>query len=881
MPDFNGLRRYVTLPGRKRARIVRDVDSELETHLAMRAEALERQGATRDDARAQALREFGDLADARQYCVEVSRRTDRRAKWRDWLSDARLDAGHAVRLMRRSPAFSAATIAVFAAAIAASTAANSVLRAYLIRPLPFPESDRLMSIVPGPSLAVFPRSPSLQHVDWKRVDSLFEVTAAWDLDGFTLPDGSRPDYIDGAWVSPGFSKAMGITPAIGRDFTADDFAKHAPVALISDALWERRYGRDPRIVGTTVTMASTDRPREQTRVTIVGVLPRTFWHLNRFTDLLRPLPDESRMPSLARLQRGMSMAEGEAKLDAVVRAQLSGVDPGWRMSLMSASEEHAANIRPILVAISGAALLMLLAACGSVAGGLVGRMVSRRQELAIRTALGGTSGRIGRQLLTESVILATIAGTIGVVAARILLVAIGPLIERQLGATVPGGAMALAPDMTAMVGAIAFSAMTGVLCGLVPALAFLRRDQRASGATLRPGHGSGRAAGTRVRQTLIWCELSLAVVLLFGAGLMARTVAHLQTVELGFHSNGVIKATVLLPSDRYGDSTARREGMSRLLASIRDVPGVRDAAAVFPYPFRGAPPASVVREGALEPGSAIPAVSYTVSDHYFSTMEIALASGRAFDARDDGRSALVTIVSARLATRLWGATDPIGRRIRIGGDAQPGREVVGVARDVRNTLDDDGPAAENVYLPYAQNPRAYQSFVVRAGDAQVGDAMRRAVAAVDPNLALSEVEPLDDVVARQRAPRRGLAILLGAFSVFALVLAALGLYTSLSYLVEQRRLEFAVRMAVGAESAAIVGLVMAEGVAPVVAALVTGTALSLAFGRVLEHQVFGVDTSDLPTLIAIAAVLVGAAGAAMVLPAWKATKTNPAIALRG
>jgi putative ABC transport system permease protein len=811
---------------------------------------------------------------------------------RAWWAELRQDAAHAARIVRRSPAFAAATVLTLALGLGGGTAAYAALHAYLVRPLPFPAADRLVAVNPPERDR---RGPPLDDVDWTPAEPLFETTAAWDLDGFTIVGEPYAENVTGAWVSPGFFPTFGLRVAVGRPFRDDEYRAHAPVAIISHALWTRRFASDPAIVGRTITVHSTDRADAPPLVTVVGVAPRGFWPIHwRESELLRPLPPDRRwMPTMARLGAGVSREATERQLDAVVRAQLSGpVDPGWHMRLVPALERHSAGARPLLVAVLGAALFMLVAACASVAGALVSRTATRHGELAIRRALGGTRGRVVRQLLTESAVLATLAGALGLAIAYVLLDLGGPLVERRLGATTPGGAAALRPTAPIMTLALLAGTVAGVVLGLVPALAFLRLDRAGAGPALSAaGRGAAaRAGGGGLRRVLIAAQVAVATVLLFGAGLMVRSVARMSATPFGFRAEGVMTATVLLPQARYADSTARRRVMDRLLTEVGETRGVRGAAGVFPLPFGQAWRFPVRAEGAsADESAAPPATVFTVTPGYFATMEVPLRAGRTFRDADGHAAPLVVVVGEGLARRLAPTGSVVGRRIRVrvphaasfdDVDTLPWRTVVGVVGDTRKEFALD--PLSDVYVPYAQNPRALQSLVVRADRSEAGivEPVRRAVAGVDPALALTGVGSLADIVASEGGQRRALGVLLGAFAAFALGLCALALYASLSYTVAHRRPELGIRMAIGADARSIVRLVVGEGLATAVLGLALGVAASLALGRVLESQVYGVTTDDPATLAAIALVLLLAVAAACALPGVRAARTDPASALR-
>jgi predicted permease len=871
-------RRYLRLPHRSKRVIENEIDDEFRFHLEMRERELRARGMSESQARQEALHQFGDLGDAREYCRTADESFERANKRGTWLDEVRQDIHVAWRQMRHSPRFAFGATLTLAIGVAVATAAYSLVHAYLVRPLPYPDPERLAYIIAGPSRAPFPNAPSLQPVDWTPVDSIFDGTVAWDLDGFTLAGGERPEYVDGAWVSKGYFAALGIQPAVGRGFGEDEYTPNVPtpVALISDALWARRYNRDPGVVGSTIRAHSTDRPRESELITVVGVMPANSWHITRFTDVIRPLTTP-RMPSMARLKSGSTLAQSVAQLNAVVLPQLNNADPTWKMSAVPVQDEYTYDIRPTLVALFGAAAFMLLIAAGSVAGALVARGATRRSELGIRGALGASRARLVRQLLTESLVLAVLAAALGTVLARLLIDAIGTIVSTQLGVGVPGGAGRLVPGATVFLLALVAATALGAIFGLVPAIAATKMDLAAS---VRSGRGTGSSGRAVLRQTLIAGQIALTVVLLVGAGLMLRTVQALRDAPLGFRTNDVIKADMLLPLGRYPDAAARRDAAEHVLTSLRALPGVRSAALVMPYPFRQGPTSAIGSEGSTASQATLPqATVHTVTTDYFKVMDVALLSGRAFDDRDNADVAPVAIISDGLAARLWPNEAPIGRRIRV-GEGEVWHTVVGVTRETLKTV--VGERSADVYVPFAQSPRAYTSIVVRTAPGAVVNAfdLQRTIGQVDDVLALSEISSMDEIVAREGAPRRVLAALLGAFSIFALGLALLALYSAISYVVAQRSRELAIRIAIGANGATIMRLVVGEGVTMVLGGVLAGVTLSLAVSRILTSQVYGVATTDVMTFGAIIGVVAIAALSALALPARRAMLVDPAAAMR-
>ena len=894
MAAFGKFRRYLRIPSRSAARIRREVDEELQMQIDLRAEALEREGMSRDEARAEALRRFGDVDEAARYCIAIDRDAEQRRRTSGWFDELRQDVGHTLRILRRGPAFAAATVLTLGVAIGVSTAIYGVLHTFLIRPLPFPESERLVAFHP-PTQDRSIRQPSLENVDWTTVDSLFDATATWDLDGFTILGRPYAETLTGAWVSPGYFRALSLRPALGRAFRESEYRERTPVAIISHELWVRRFGGDPGVIGTTFTAHSADHPDAATALTIIGVTSRDFWPIHwRESHILRPMPPDNRgMPALARLEPGASLLATQQRVDAVVRAQISGpIEPGWHMRLVPSLEQHSTRAKSLVVAVFGAALFMLLAACGSVAGALVSRIAARRSELAVRVALGGRRTRIVRQLLTESAVVTMLAGALGLAIAYALLSASGPLVEQQLGTKVPGGAAALRPSMSVMVPSLLASTAIGLLLGLLPALTFLRLDRGAGPYTALGGGRSSaaRGGGGRIRRVLIAGQVAVAMVLMFGAGLMLRTVASMAATELGFRTEGMLAASTLIPLERYPDSTSKRLLMDRLLTRVAATPGVRSVATVAPRPFVSSWGMSILYEGGPTDEEATPrAALYTVSPTYFETMDIRLRAGRSFRPTDDVNAPRVVVISEALAQTLAPTGDVIGRRVRVrvpyltsfdDEDDRPWRTVIGVVTDTKKGF--TGDAMPDVYVPYAQNPRSSQSFVVRTDrdEEAMVEPVRRAFASVEPSLALSGMESMTKTVADAGGQRRGLTVLLGVFAVFALALSVLALYASLSYTVIQRQSELAVRMAIGASATSILRLVAVEGLVSAAVGVALGAVASIALGRVLQNQVYGVGTGDPMTLVSISLVLALGAVAACAIPGVRATRTDPALVLR-
>ncbi|HJR63424.1 MAG TPA: ABC transporter permease [Gemmatimonadaceae bacterium] len=789
----------------------------------------------------------------------------------------------AARLLRRSPGFTAIAVLTLGLGIGASAIVFSVVNAYLIRPLPFGEPERLVSVLPAPSRDAFAhgiRPPEeLETLDMRALDPVFETTAAWDLDGFTIASTDQPEYVDGAWVSPGFFQTLGIAPARGRSFTPDEAASGAPVAVISHALWQRRFAGDPAILGRAFTAYSTDRPNEAEVFTIIGVLPADFWYFNRFTDVLVPLRGP-RFISLARLRTGVGIGHAERLLNAVGRAQFSGADPRWAMRLASARDEHVHQVRPTLVVLLAAVGFVVLVACANVAGLLVARGASRHREIALRAALGAGRGRVMAQLLAECVVLALLAAALGVVLASAGLRALAPTIAEQLPAAVPGGVGMLRLDGAGLAFTLGVATLTVMLFGLIPTVTASRVDL--GRALARQGRGSiASPVRAPARAALVATQLAISLVLLAGAGSLIRTTMEFRAMRLGFEPDGVVKASILLPSAQYPEEHHRIAFHRSVLERLERTPGISSASAISSYPFRAMGGMPLTGDGARVDDAL--AARLAIAPRYLETMRIPLLRGRSFGDSDLSDSEPIALLSRALADRLWPGENPIGRRVKLGArdDDAPWRSVVGIVGDTRKSFTDS--LVHDAYIPYTQSPRAYMFLVARSSEPGESAALRlqEAVWEVDRRQPISEAGSLADVVSRAMASHKFLATLLTGFSVFAVALATLGLYSVLAYLVTSRQREIAVRMACGAQPRDLVSMVLVQAVPVVALGIAAGIAGSLLLGRVLASLIAGIRTTDVGILATISLLLAATALLAILIPARRATRVDPMPVLRG
>lgn len=883
---FNGIREYLRVPRGDR-RIRQDIADELQLHIELRSAELERQGMTSIDARRTALEQFGDLADAEHFGLVAGRRAEDRQRWQSMVDELQQDARIAWRQLSRHLAFSTTAVTTLALAIGTTTAMYAAVHTYLIRPLPYPNSDRLYEVITAPTRERFPNAPNLRDVDWTPVQREFAGSLSWDLDGFTVAGGERPTAALGAWVTQTYFSTLGLATQLGRTFRPDEYLQGAPaVALISHRLFMQHFGGRNDIVGSSVRLYSTDRPQETEIVTIAGVLPPDAWHINRFTDVLRPL-STSRMPYVLPLPAGMTPAQAEERLNALVRPQLSGdVDPAWRMSLYSLQDQYTQRVRPVLLSLLGAAVFVLLIAGASVAGTLVARAVARQGELQLRAALGASRGRLLRQLLTESLVLAAQAATLGGALAWILLRAGERHLPSWLGARIPSATGSLDTGWLLMALAVAACALVCVAFGLLPAWIVSRRS--IAGGVRRAGHGSGASLGPVLRRILIGAQVACTMVLLSGAALLGGSVYSLGMSPLGFRPDGVTTAQLLLPESRYPDSVSQLQFVARLTETLESDPAIATFAVASGVPFgRGGLPVPVSVNGGEQDRAEPPrAALMVVTPGYFTALGISLLNGRAFAERDGAAAPPTTVISASMARLLFGEQDAIGRQIVIGAtDGRSKQErvalsIIGIVSNTRKPVSDE--ALPDVYLPFAQYPQGFVTVVARgARSPAIGEIMRRRLATVDDALALEELTTLSDLVANDSATHRVLAGLLTSFGIFALALTLLGLYGALSYIVAQRRRELAVRAAVGASGSSILRHVLREGSRTTVVGLIAGAVLSLWLKQVLASRIDGLSGGGVLEILAVACVLLIASLGALAIPARRASGIDPASALRG
>ena len=880
-------RRVPEVP-RKAGDAAREVDRELEFHLEMRTRELEERGLSREAARAEARRRFGDVEAARRRLRSDATRAIRRAGARQGLAEVVRDITYAARGLRANPGYAAIAIGTLALGIGATTAIFSVVNAVLLRPLPYAEPDRLVSVwevtPEGEDHNVV--SPG-NYFDWREGARSFGALGAYSY-AFTagVSGGDRPAQVRVAQATPSLLSVLGVGAAVGRVFVEDDaIAGTELVGLLSHGFWQRRFGGDSAAVGQVLTIS--EQP-----VRIAGVLPADFRFYEPGIDVMLPLRFDAearqerrshRLLVLGRLAAYTDIERAQAELSSVA-AGIAERHPeymeGWDVHVVGYRADLVRGVRASVLVLMSAVALVLLIACANVANLLLARAVSRRREMAVRAALGAGRARLLRQVLTESALLAAIGGVmavLAVVATLRLLVGFGPPDVPLLENTrVDGGVLLFAGGA---------SLLCTLLFGVLPAA------QTAAADLLRPlrdGQGAGGRNPLRTRSVLLVLEVAFSVMLMVGSGLLIRSLVRLHDEDVGFNADLLIAVSLDLPYSRYPARAQQREFYGTLLARVEAIPGVLALAGTTEPPVVGFNNTfSFEIEGRPRPGPnprQEPASLRPVTSDYFRRVGIPLVAGRAFTARDRADAPPVALINRTMADRLWPRGDAVGSRIRRGED-QPWIEVVGIVGDTRH-FGLERPVEPAWYIPYDQAPWDWMSWMTllvrsdRAEPLALAGAIEQAVWAVDPELPIGRIGLVDEYYAEALARRRFVTFLLGGFAALALLLGGVGLYGVLSYSVARRTREFGVRIALGASPVSVAAGVVREGLVLTSMGLLVGSAAALALSRFLRHLLWGVSPADPVTIASVAVVLLGAAAAACWVPARRATRANPIIALR-
>jgi predicted permease len=809
------------------------------------------------------------------------------------------DLRYGLRMLAKNPGFTAVAVVTLALGIGANTAIFSVIDAVLLNRMPYPDANRLVMLwEQNPGRGWFRNIVSAANfVDWRRQNHVFTRMAAIDESSYDVSGRGEPMEVEGEQVSADFFSLLGVHAALGRTFTLEeDRPDSARVVVLSNGLWRERYGGDPGLLGRTIDI-------NRTPCIVIGIMPPDFyfhpwgdkaelWIAG--LDLTRPERTWHNYRAIARLKAGVSMTQAQAEMDTIA-GRLATQYPeqkGWGVQLVNLHEQVVGDTRPALLVLLAAVCMVLLIACANLANLQLARVAAREREIAVRSALGAGRSRVVRQLLTESVLLAVGGGGAG-----LLLATWGiTLLKGWAPVNTPGLSQA-----GVHTGVLAFtlvlSILTGMAFGLMPALGASKVDLNQS---LKES-GRGTTAGgprNRLRGLLVSAEFAMALVLLVGAGLLIKTFVKLNQVALGFDPHNVLTMRIALLGPGYQQPSRQAEFFRQLLQKVESLPGVISAAVID---GGGLPPDGGNGDGFLivdrptPPPNEIPdAVNRVISPDYFRTMGIPLVRGRYFTEADNQDAPHVVIVSERLAREYWPGGDPIGHQITFPGMEkitspgaaviQPTRfTIVGVVKGERNRGLEVEPEAE-VYLPYSQQPAYYvpRTLVVRASTdpRSLLSAIRQQVELLDKDQPLSDVRTLDEVVAQAEAGHRFPALLLGLFAGLALVLAAVGIYGVISYSVGQRAHEIGVRMALGAATGDVLRMVVKQGAIQAATGIGVGLFAALGLTRLMTSLLYGVRATDLSTFVTVTLLLGGVAVSASYVPARRAAKVDPMVALR-
>ena len=797
------------------------------------------------------------------------------------------DLQYAVRRLLKAPGFTFVAVFTLALGIGANSAIFSVVNGVLLKPLPYPESDRLVgvyhttegqrAVMSGPNFS-----------DIARLATSLENAAAYNTSRMILTGEGEPARLLTADVSASLFNALRVRAALGRTFNADENTPgRTKVVVLSHGVWEQRFGSDPAVIGRRITLDGVAHE-------VIGVMPAGF-SFPAGRQLWVPLDYDENFVSkqrgawylnvVARLKPDVTPGQSAAEVETIGRnlaRQYPDANGAIGMTATPLLEAMVGEIRRSVIILLGAVGFVLLIACTNVANLLLARAAAREAEMAVRTALGAGRGRLVRQLLTESVLLSLIGAGLGLLLAVWgveLLITLKPEgIPRLDNVQV---------DATVIFFTLLTAVVTGVLFGLVPAFT----ATRGLSASLRE---AGRGAvtsrtGMRVRGVLVIAELALAVMLLAGAGLLIRSFMKLQAVDPGFRSEQALTFELTLPDSRYADDGPRIQFFDQLLTRLSALPGARSASAVLGLPLSGLDLVLSFEVGGRPPvpPSQQPAMQVRVATPgYFGAIGIPIKRGRGFTDDDRAGTPRVVIITEAAARQFFPGEDPIGKKITLGWRRGPNREraggeVVGIVGDVRDAALNE-PHPPQIYMPFRQWPVSFMTVVMKTSvpPSSLAEAARAQVAALDPNLPLSEVSTLDAVVSRSISQQRFYLTLLTIFAAVALVLAAIGIFGVLSYAVAQRTREIGIRMALGAQGRTVVTLIVRQAMILVVSGVVVGTVAALFLSETMTKMLFSIKPTDPATFITVAAVLIGVALFAAYVPARRATRVDPIVALR-
>jgi putative ABC transport system permease protein len=808
------------------------------------------------------------------------------------MSNLLQDARYGFRMLAKNPGFTAVAVLTLALGIGANTAEFSVVYTTLLRPLPYRQPDRLVTLGESRAQAHFsyPDTSYPDYLDWTAHVRSFESLAGYSFNAFTYSSAGAPETLFAASVTSNFFSTLGVKVELGRDFVSGEDRTGGPkLVLLSHKFWKERMGANPKVVGQTMRL-------DRESFTVIGVLPEDFEFAQTNSPPLwvplNPNPDMAKRRNLrwlnviGRLRQGTLFSQAFAEMQAI-NAQLAAAYPQQNKSIhieMSPLREQiVGQVRPLLPTLFAAVSFVLLIACANVAHLLLARGAARQREIAIRMALGAGRGAVLRQFLIESLMLASVGGALGILLSvwgvSLMLLAIP---QSQLAAMPYLSSVKVDPAVLAFTFVVAV--VTGVLFGLAPGLQLTRADVNHS--LKEQSRGSAGMATSRLRDLLVVGEIALALVLLVGAGLMVKSVRALLKADPGFETKDLLTFSVNLPSTSYPDPPNAVQFEHRFGELVRNLPGVQGVSTVSVLPLTGGGNTiRFIEEGRpVRPGEEDEANIRTIGTSYFEVMKIPLLEGRSFAANDDDGAPRRVMINQAFALRYFPGEDPLGKRIRFTySPANPFMEIVGIVGN-ENAGQLDSPMPAIVYAPFLQGPNSFFNYVVRtsADPQNLISPIGATLHGMDPELPLITPQSMDQIIAESPSVflRRYPSYLIGSFAALAVVLAMVGLYGLISFSVAQRTQEIGIRMALGAQAPDVLGLVLRHGIGLALIGVAAGAVGALALARMITSLLYGVGAADPVTFVSVAVLLTAVALVASYIPARRATKVDPMVALR-
>jgi predicted permease len=897
MPDFRAEIRArlseLELPAVREAEIV----EELSQHLEQEYERELSGGASETEARNKVLGELNTDDLLSRELKNVERRTSQnpiasgtRQKI-NIFADIGQDVRYALRMLAKNPAFTAIAVAAVALGIGANTAIFSVVNAVLLRPLPFKHAEQLVMVWENAAHLGFPKdTPSpANFLDWQKQAQSFTGMAAMAERSFNLTGVGEPERVEGQRVSANLFNLLGVPAVLGRTFLAEDDRPGSHVVLLSHSLWQRRFGSDPGVIGRALTLNGES-------YTVIGVMPRlvqlpgsAIRNDQLWVPIAFPQEEASQrgnhfLEVIARLKPNVTLKQAQVEMETIA-ARLAQQYPIYNMRrgavVVQLHEQVVGDIKPALLVLLGTVAFVLLIACANVANLLLARAAVRQKEIALRLALGASRSRLTRQFLTESVLLAILGGGLGLLLAfasiRILGTFIPPSISQIQTISIDGSVLIF----TALI-----AVLTGIAFGLAPAI---HGSHMNLNDTLKEGgrDSAGGIKGHRARGVLVIGEVAISFVLLIGAGLLISSFLHLRNLDPGFRADHLLTMKVDLSEVKYPDRDRRAAFFDEVIRRVRILPGVQSTAVAdnLPLTYNGDSMFISVEGLPDPPPDQQPDVVYrVVGPEYFATMGIPMISGRDFTDQDKGDSKDVVVISEKTAQHFWPGQDPIGKRLKPGSSTSkaPWREVIGIVKDVRQN-DLIAPPKMQMYLNYRQLKNIpANALVVRTSiePMSLAGSVRNAIWSVDKDQTVADIETMDHIVADAVARQRFSMFLLGFFAAVALLLASVGIYGVMSYSVAQRTREIGIRMALGARRTDVLQMTVKEGMKLVGAGMLFGVAAAFILTRLMASLLYGISATDPATFVGISLVILAVAVLASYVPALRATRVDPVVALR-